>query len=93
MIHIVKSWPYLYSEAIAGRKTHDIRDMNERSYKVGHRMHFREFDQTIGQYTGREALFKITYITDNNTPCAMSSCALDKRYGILSIRLLKEINK
>lgn len=88
-VHVVKSWCYLYSAAIAGLKTHDFRDMTERDYKVGDRMHFREFDQTKGQYTGREALFEITYITDRNTPCAMSSCALEKKYCVLSIKLLK----
>jgi hypothetical protein len=63
--------------------------MTERDYKVGDRLQFREFDQTKGEYTGREALFEITYITDNRTPCAMSSCALEKKYGVLSIKLLQ----
>ena len=87
--HVVKSWCYLYSAAIAGYKTHDFRDMTERDYKVGDYMRFQEFDQTTGKYTGREALFEITYITDRTTPCAMSSCALDKKYGVLSIKLLE----
>jgi Domain of unknown function (DUF3850) len=87
--HKVKSWCYLYSAAIAGYKTHDFRDMTERDYKVGDHMHFQEFDQTTGKYTGREALFQITYITDNRTPCAMSSCALEKKYGVLSIKFLE----
>jgi len=87
--HVVKSWRYLFSAAIAGAKTHDFRDMTERDYKVGDYMHFREFDQVAGKYTGREALFLITYLTDNRTPCAMSSCALDKRYGVLSIKFVK----
>jgi hypothetical protein len=87
--HVVKSWCYLYTAAIGGYKTHDIRDMTERDYKVGDRMKFREFDQAAGCYTGREAMFEITYITDRMTPCAMSSCALEKKYGILSIRLIE----
>lgn len=91
--HVVKSWCYLYSAAIAGYKTHDFRDMTERDYKVGDLLHFREFDQTKGEYTGREALFLITYITDNNTPCAMSSCALEKKYGVFSIRLVEVLSE
>jgi hypothetical protein len=87
--HVVKSWCYLYSAAILGLKTHDFRDMTERDYKVGDHLHFREFDQTKGEYTGREALFEITYITDRKTPCAMSSCALGKDYGVLSIKLIQ----
>lgn len=86
--HIVKSWTYLYRAAIAGIKTHDIRDM-ERDYKVGDTLTLQEFNHETGQYTGRESLFEITYITDKNTPCAMSSCALDRKYMILSIKLIK----
>lgn len=87
--HEVKSWCYLYEAAIKGIKRHDFRDMSERDYKIGDELHFKEFDQTKGTYTGREAVFKITYITDNRTPCAMSSCALDKKYGVLSIKLVE----
>lgn len=86
--HNVKSWCYLYSAAVAGMKTHDFRDMTERDYRIGDYMRFQEFDQTKGEYTGREAMFEITYITDSRTPCAMSSCALEKKYGVLSIKLL-----
>lgn len=89
--HKVKSWCYLYSAAILGIKTHDFRDMTERDYKVGDKLHFLEFDQTTGKYTGREALFEITYITDRQTPCAMSSCALDKKYGVLSIKFVRTL--
>lgn len=91
--HVVKSWCYLYSAAVAGYKTHDFRDMTERDYKIDDHLHFREFDQTTGNYTGREALFLITYITDRQTPCAMSSCALAKNYGVLSIKLIRVIKE
>lgn len=91
--HVVKSWCYLYSAAINGLKTHDFRDRTERDYKVGDFMHFQEFDQTTGRYTGREAMFQITYITDRQTPCAMSSCALGKDYCVLSIRLVTIIKE
>lgn len=87
--HTVKSWSYLYTAAIAGYKTHDFRDRTERNYRIGDNLHFREFDQTKGEYTGREALFEITYVTDRETPCAMSSCALGRDYCVLSIKLLK----
>ena len=89
--HIVKSWCYLYVAAVAGLKTHDFRDMTDRDYKIGDLMHFQEFDQTKGEYTGRESLFLITYITDRNTPCALSSHALAKNYGILSIALIERL--
>lgn len=92
-LHKVKSWCYLYSAAIAGIKTHDFRDITERDYKVGDQMQFQEYDQTNGTYTGREALFEITYLTDRRTPCAMSSCALGQNYGVLSIKLIRILQK
>jgi hypothetical protein len=61
--------------------------MNERDYKIGDQMQLNEFDMTTGRYTGRSALVDILYITDNITPCAMSSTVLKKGFGILSIKL------
>lgn len=84
-VHRVKSWCYLYQAAKAGIKKHDFRDMTERDYKVGDRLVLCEFDQVKGEYTGEEAMYKITYITDRKTPCALSSTVLDKEYGVLSI--------
>ena len=86
----VKSWPWLFSEMITGVKKHDMRDKRDRDYKVGDVMKLREFDPRNGSYTGRWALFRITYITDNVTPCAMSSGALDNNFAILSVEKLEE---
>ena len=83
----VKSWPWLFEPMVAGKKFHDMRDKRDRDYKVGDRMLLREFDPRTGQYTGREAVSMITYITDNVTPCAMSSNALDRDHAILSVRV------
>lgn len=84
-IHFVKSWPYLFEAAVSGNKKHDFRDLDERDYKVGDCLMLQEFDQVKGAYTGREHLFKITYITSHNTPCAFSSGALRRGIGVLSI--------
>lgn len=84
----VKSWPWLFGPMCAGQKTHDMRDKRDRDYKVGDRMLLREFDPRTGQYTGREAAAMITYITDNVTPCAMSSGALDNNFCILSVSVI-----
>ena len=81
----VKSWPWLFEPMCAGQKTHDMRDKRDRPYKVGDRMLLREFDPRTGFYTGREATALITYITDNVTPCAMSSGALATDFAILSV--------
>lgn len=84
----VKSWPSFFSAMVSGKKLHDMRDKRDRQYKVGDRMKLREYDPFNGVYTGREAVFEITYITSNDTPCAMSSAALDKNFCILSVKLL-----
>lgn len=84
----VKSWPWLFEPLIQGDKKHDMRDMRDRPYKIGDKMLMREFDPRDGQYTGREAVALITYITNNVTPCAMSSAALDNNFAILSLEVL-----
>lgn len=81
----VKSWPWLFEPMMAGKKTHDMRDMRDRPYKVGDRMLLREFDPRTGTYTGREGVASITYITNNETPCAMSSSVLDRDFAVLSV--------
>lgn len=81
----VKSWPWFFDEMCKGNKKHDMRDKSERPYTVGDRMLLREFDPRGAGYTGREAVAYITYITSNETPCAMSSNALAKDAAILSV--------
>ena len=88
--HYVKSWTHLFQVAKAGKKTHDIRDMTERDYKVGDILVLEEFDYTTGQYTGDSVDMEITYITDRLTPCAFSSAVLKPGYGVLSIKKLNE---
>lgn len=85
----VKSWPWLFEPMVAGKKLHDMRDKRDRPYKVGDRMLLREFDPRTGTYTGREAVAYITYITDNVTPCAMSSSALSGDHAILSVSVME----
>ena len=84
--HTVKSWSYLFQAAKAGLKTHDVRDMTDRDYKVDDHMIMQEFDNTTGEYTGDSIEVEITYITDKNIPCAFSSGGLDRNLGILSIK-------
>jgi len=84
-IHTVKSWTYLFDAIASGVKTHDIRDMTERDYKVGDYLLLQRFDQAKGLYTGEQLKVRITYITDKDTPCAFSSAVLSRNFGILSI--------
>lgn len=83
----VKSWPQFFTQMIAGIKRHDMRDKRDRNYEVGDRMLLREYDPFGAGYTGRDAVALITYITSNDTPCAMSSAALDNNFAILSIEI------
>jgi hypothetical protein len=87
--HIVKSWPQYFQPMLDGTKRHDMRNKKDRDYKVGDLMLLQEFDPFKGEYTGREQLFKITYMTDNITPCALSSAYLDDNAVILSLELVK----
>jgi len=64
-----------------------MRDMRDRDYKVGDRMLLREYDPFGGGYSGRQAIATITYITSHETPCAMSSAALDRNFAILSVEV------
>lgn len=81
----VKSWPWFFEPMITGKKRHDMRDKRDRTYTIGDRMLLREFNPRNGEYTGRQAVATITYITDNVTPCAMSSTCLDGNAAILSV--------
>lgn len=85
--HHVKSWPELFAAADAGDKLHDVRDLRERDYKVGDQLVLEEYSPERG-YTGRQAFFRITYITSELNPCAFSPSVLKPGYGILSIKKL-----
>lgn len=83
--HRVKSWTHLYQAAKSGHKKHDFRDLTERDYKVGDTLILCEYNFELGEFTGMESTYRITYITSNRTPCALSSAVLDNDYCVLSI--------
>lgn len=90
-VHECRSWSHLFQPIIDGVKTHDLR-IDDRNYRVGDLIHLREYDIAKGEYTGREAMVQITYITgrgEGQNPCAFSSAVLQRDYVILSIRLLE----
>ena len=86
-IHEVKSWTHLFQAAKSGKKKHDFRDATERDYKVGDKLLLQEFDFVKGQYTGDQLLVNITYKTDRDTPCALSSNGLAQNMVVLSIEI------
>lgn len=84
--HYVKSWAHFFDAISAGKKLHDLRKL-DRDYKVGDTFVLQRYDNINGAYTGEELETEITYITSSQVPCAFSSSALDKNYGILSIKV------
>lgn len=62
-VHDLKTWPAYFQAIVEGRKTFELRK-NDRSFNVGDTLHLREFDAAAGQYTGREAKAKVTYMID-----------------------------
>lgn len=91
--HKAKSWTHFYQAITAGEKTHDLRDMKDRNYRVGDTLILQEYDPFKGDYTGNECKVKITYITSQNTPCAFSSSVLQEGYCILSIQTLENLDR
>jgi uncharacterized protein DUF3850 len=84
-VHHVRSWLHFYRAIKAGTKTHDLRK-NDRGYAVGDHLMLHEYDNINGRETGERLCVEITYITDNNVPCAFSSAVLQRDYCILSIQ-------
>jgi uncharacterized protein YqfB (UPF0267 family) len=91
--HTAKSWCQFFQAIASGQKTHDLRDMKDRNYKVGDVIRLEEFDPVSGEYTGAICYVEITYITSKNTPCAFSSAVLDSEYCILSLSLMVEVSQ
>ncbi len=83
--HKVKSWPNLFEATLAGDKTHDLRRMADRDYRVGDTLRLQEFDPVTQRYSGRELIVRITYVTSAEHPCALSEGGLHSDYCILSI--------
>jgi len=84
--HELKSWPRFFSPIIAGNRRHELR-RNDRDYRVGDRLVLREFDESLGTYTGRECTAVVTSITSRDEPCAVSAEGLNPDFCILTIRV------
>jgi hypothetical protein len=83
--HKVKSWPQFFEATLAGIKTHEVRRLTDRDYKVGDRLLLQEYDPTAETYSGRELAVRITYVTSTEAPCALSEECLHPDFCILSI--------
>ena len=86
--HELKSWVGLFEPLFTGEKTHELRVM-DRDYKVGDKCLLREYKPESKEYTGREVVLQITYITSpKHSPCAFSPIALHPSMALLSIQKL-----
>ncbi len=86
--HELKCWPPFFEAIIEGRKTHDLRRADDRTFRVHDLIRLREFDPKSEHYTGREQTVEITYMTSTDIPCALSEQALHPAFCILSIKKL-----
>lgn len=78
MIHELKIFPEYFNKVISGEKTFEIRK-NDRNFLVGDYIALNEFTRESG-YTGRSALYCITYVTGGGCPVS-----LPEEYVILGI--------
>lgn len=85
--HRLKCWPKFYEAIRVGRKRHDLRRSSDRDFRVGDQLLLCEFDPEQSDFTGREQLAEVTYITSADLPCALSHDALHSDFCILSIKI------
>lgn len=85
MQHELKSWPHFFQAIWDDVKRHDLRDMRDRKFKVGDTLLLREYDPNAGSYTGRQCIREVSFITSEDTPCALSSAVLGRGFCILSL--------
>lgn len=85
--HELKSWSQFFRPIVAGERTHELR-RNDRDYRVGDRLLLREYDPSMGTYTGSHCEVAITSITSRDVPCAVSDQGLDPDFCILSVRVV-----
>lgn len=85
MVHELKISPAYFEDVISGRKTFEVRK-NDRDFRENDYVALKEFriDAPDGmQYTGRSAIYRITYILDNPEFCKAG-------YVVMGIEKYKE---
>jgi hypothetical protein len=83
--HKVRSWPQFFEAMLSGAKTHEVRRLTDRDYRVGDRLRLQEYDPVTETYSGRELVVQITYMTSAEAPCALSEECLHPDFCILSV--------
>ncbi|UOE78430.1 DUF3850 domain-containing protein (plasmid) [Parageobacillus thermoglucosidasius] len=67
MKHRLKTWPEYFEAVLSGKKTFEIRK-NDRDFRVNDLLLLQEYNPKTEEYTGREVLVEVTYITDFGQP-------------------------
>jgi ASC-1-like (ASCH) protein len=65
--HRLKTWPEYFEAVLSGKKTFEIRK-NDRGFQVNDLLLLQEYNPKTEEYTGRELLVEVTYITDFGQP-------------------------
>ena len=69
--HELKTWPEFYRAVLDGSKTFELR-VDDRGYAAGDTLALREYVPSIGQFTGREAEFAVTYVAHGGGPFGLA---------------------
>lgn len=64
-IHRLKTWPMLFKEVKAGRKTFEIR-RNDRKFQQGDILMLEEYLPSNGTYTGAFIYMEVSYILEGD---------------------------
>jgi ASC-1-like (ASCH) protein len=67
MKHRLKIWPEYFEAVRSGKKTFEIRK-NDHGFQVNDLLLLQEYNPKTQEYTGRELLVEVTYITDFGQP-------------------------
>ena len=65
--HALKTWQPFYAEVERGDKTFEVR-RDDRDFRVGDTLVLCEWDQGVGNYTGRKCYRRIGYVLRNAEP-------------------------
>lgn len=84
-IHDLKVTPRYFNLVSKGLKTHDVRRCDDRHFKVGDLITYREYDSENG-YSGREVTVQITFI---EKPRAFNTSEFASIMSISLIKLIK----
>lgn len=63
----LKIWPEIFEAVISGKKRYEVRSVKDRVFHIDDEVLLNEYEPTLGVYTGRNFLVKITYITQAGT--------------------------